>query len=148
MPYSVCRIYIRYSIHPFSTALSRQGSYLRILSEGGSAWTSRQFIAYFWDVGGNQRKPTQTQGEHANSTQKHPDLDSNPGPSCREATVLTTVFIFPQMMTTIIKCHKDSSANILCNMIKFTGLVVWSGIWSTWWFTGFSIILAFFRFIS
>ena len=35
-------------------------------------------------------KPTETQGEHANSTQKHPDLDPNPGPSCCEVTVLTT----------------------------------------------------------
>ena len=44
-----------------------------------------------FDVGGNRstrRKPTQTRGEHANSTQK--GRDSNPGPSCCEATPLTT----------------------------------------------------------
>src|SRR4029434_4529933 len=39
--------------------------------------------------------PTQARGEHANSTQKGPgttwkDQDANPGPSCCEATVLTT----------------------------------------------------------
>src|SRR4029434_896037 len=43
----------------------------------------------------NRRKPTQARGEHANSTQKGPgttwnDQDSDPGPSCCEATVLTT----------------------------------------------------------
>ncbi|XP_060786281.1 anion exchange protein 3 isoform X2 [Neoarius graeffei] len=37
-----------------------------------------------WGNRSTQRKPTQTQGEHANSTQKGPHrlLDSNPGPSC------------------------------------------------------------------
>ena len=48
----------------------------------------------FWTVGGSRstwRKPTQAQGEHTNSTQKHPDPESNPGPSCCEVTVLTTV---------------------------------------------------------
>ncbi|XP_060783445.1 uncharacterized protein ccdc142 isoform X3 [Neoarius graeffei] len=45
------------------------------------------------DCGGNRstlRKPTRTWGEHANSTQKSPCrlLNSNPGPSCCEATVL------------------------------------------------------------
>ena len=42
-------------------------------------------------MGGSRRtwrEPTQAQGEHANSTQKHPDLEMNPGPC--EATVLTT----------------------------------------------------------
>ena len=35
-------------------------------------------------VDGNRielREPTQTQGEHANSAQKHPDLGLNPGPN-------------------------------------------------------------------
>ena len=44
-----------------------------------------------FDVGGNRstrRKPTQTRGELANSTQK--GRDSNPGPSCCKATALTT----------------------------------------------------------
>lgn len=38
-------------------------------------------------------EPTQTQGKHANSTQKGPGqlLESNSGPSCYVATVLTTV---------------------------------------------------------
>ncbi|XP_060775535.1 SLIT-ROBO Rho GTPase-activating protein 3 isoform X2 [Neoarius graeffei] len=38
------------------------------------------------------RKPTRTRGEHANSAQKgpHRPLGLNPGPSCCEATVLTT----------------------------------------------------------
>lgn len=57
-------------------------------------------------------------------------------------------FIFPKIMITIIKCHKESFAKIWCNMIKFTGPVVWSGLWSTWWFRAFSIILISFMFIS
>ena len=32
-----------------------------------------------------------TQAEHANSTEKHADLELNPGPSCCEVTGLTTV---------------------------------------------------------
>src|SRR4029434_11289420 len=54
--------------------------------------------ACLYDGGGNRStrsKPTQARGEHANSTQKGPgttwnDQYSNPGPSCCEATVLTT----------------------------------------------------------
>uniref|UniRef100_A0A3B4HC53 Stonustoxin-like helical domain-containing protein n=1 Tax=Pundamilia nyererei TaxID=303518 RepID=A0A3B4HC53_9CICH len=40
-----------------------------------------------------RREPTQTRGEHANSTQKDPGLtvELNSGPSCCAATVLTTV---------------------------------------------------------
>jgi len=44
-------------------------------------------------VGGSwstRREPTQTRGEHANSTQKGPRRGSNPEPSRCEATVLTT----------------------------------------------------------
>ena len=46
-----------------------------------------------WDCGRKpeyQRKPTQAQGEHANSTQKGPDQGLNQQPSCCEATVPTT----------------------------------------------------------
>ena len=55
-------------------------------------WPNPQY-ACFLTVGGSQstqRKPRQTQGEHANSTEKHPDPGLNPGPSCCEATVLAT----------------------------------------------------------
>lgn len=46
-------------------------------------------------MGGGQRtlrEPTQPQGEHANPTQNNlwPPVDSNPGPSSREASVRTT----------------------------------------------------------
>uniref|UniRef100_A0A3P9DAM3 Protein kinase domain containing, cytoplasmic b n=1 Tax=Maylandia zebra TaxID=106582 RepID=A0A3P9DAM3_9CICH len=52
--------------------------------------------ACLWTVGGKRstrREPTQTRGEHANSTQKDPGLmlELNSGPSCCAATVLTTV---------------------------------------------------------
>ncbi len=48
-----------------------------------------------WAATGNRstrREPTQTQREHANSTQKgpFPSWVPKPGPSCYEATVLTT----------------------------------------------------------
>src|SRR4029434_9658526 len=57
-----------------------------------------QCNACLYDGGGNRStwsKPTQARGEHANSTQKGPgttwkDRDANPGPSCCEATGLTT----------------------------------------------------------
>ena len=39
---------------------------------------------------GRRRKPTLPRGEHANYTQKDPNLNSNLRPSCCEATVLTT----------------------------------------------------------
>ncbi len=59
--------------------------------------------ACLWTVAGSRstrREPTQTRGEHANSSQKgyrtqnptdvgQADPDSNPRPSCCEATVLT-----------------------------------------------------------
>ena len=41
-------------------------------------------------VGGSQREPTDTWGEHANSTQKGTSWDLNKELSCCEATVLTT----------------------------------------------------------
>ena len=56
-----------------------------------SRGNDRSIECMSFDVGGNRstrRKPTQTRGEHANSTQK--GQDSNPGPSCCEATALTT----------------------------------------------------------
>ena len=40
----------------------------------------------------------QTRGEHANSTQKRPDSDWNPGPFCCEATVLTTTPLCRQIL--------------------------------------------------
>ena len=41
------------------------------------------------ETGVARRKPTQTRGEHANSTQKGPaGPETNPGPSCCEATAL------------------------------------------------------------
>ena len=54
-----------------------------------SRGNDRSIECMSFDVGGNRstrRKPTQTRGEH--STQK--GRDSNPGPSCCEATALTT----------------------------------------------------------
>ena len=56
-----------------------------------SRGNDRSIECMYFDVGGNRstrRKPTQTRREHANSTQK--GRDSNPGPSCCEATALTT----------------------------------------------------------
>ena len=56
-----------------------------------SRGNDRSIECMYFYVGGNRstrRKPTQTRGEHANSTQK--GRDSNPGPSCCEATALTT----------------------------------------------------------
>uniref|UniRef100_A0A669DAA6 Metalloendopeptidase n=1 Tax=Oreochromis niloticus TaxID=8128 RepID=A0A669DAA6_ORENI len=77
--------------------------------------------ACLWTVGGSRstrREPTQTRGEHANSTQKDPGLmvELNSGPSCCAATVLTTVppccliqfnFIF------IASNHKNSGLKAL-----------------------------------
>ena len=43
-----------------------------------------------------RREPTQTQREHANSTQKGPDPDSNSGPSGCKVTVLTITPMYHQ----------------------------------------------------
>ena len=57
------------------------------------------------------------QGEHANSTQKGPDPDSNSGHSCCEATVLTTATAVPpssDYMTdklTVNKCRINEQIN-------------------------------------
>lgn len=50
------------------------------------------YQACVWTVGGSQstqRKPIHAQREHANSTQIGQSQDSNPEPSCCEATVRT-----------------------------------------------------------
>lgn len=51
------------------------------------------------DFGGSrstQKEPTQIQGERTNSPQKGPGqgMDVNSGPSCSEATVLTTMLLY------------------------------------------------------
>uniref|UniRef100_A0A3Q0S945 CD99 molecule n=1 Tax=Amphilophus citrinellus TaxID=61819 RepID=A0A3Q0S945_AMPCI len=53
-----------------------------------SAVNLNPLTACLWE---KPSEPTWLQGEHANSTQKGCMLDSNPGPSCCEAAVLTTV---------------------------------------------------------
>ena len=70
---------------------SAQGPTPVLMPVPWSRGNDRSIECMSFDVGGNRstrRKPTQTRGEHANSTQK--GRDSNPGPSCCEATALTT----------------------------------------------------------
>ena len=70
---------------------SARGPTLVLMPVPWSRGNDRSIECMSFDVGGNRstrRKPTQTRGEHANSTQK--GRDSNPGPSCCEATALTT----------------------------------------------------------
>uniref|UniRef100_A0A3Q3X0S6 NACHT domain-containing protein n=1 Tax=Mola mola TaxID=94237 RepID=A0A3Q3X0S6_MOLML len=67
----------------------------------------------------------QTQGEHANSTQKRPDPESNPGPFCCEATVLTGIncqiqtFSIKLHVFTQQRIHDNMSLSFLMNVVSF-----------------------------
>lgn len=58
--------------------------------------------------------PRDTQRPYPNSTQKTPSLDPNPGPSCCEATELTTSLMHASKDSNakkVGKCHTVTDAN-------------------------------------
>ena len=63
-------------------------------------------------MGGNQSKLMRTWGEHANFTQKHPNSDSNPGPSCCEATAVTPAPPYWKQKITNFTLLLDASAEL------------------------------------
>jgi len=69
-------------------------------------------------VGGSRRtrrEPTQTRGEHANSTQKGPRWGSNLDPSRCEATVLTTT---PPCSPLIEHRCRENYTKQICEYLK------------------------------
>ena len=84
----------------------------------------------FWIVGGSRRmrrEPTQTQGEHENSTQTRPDPKSNPGPTCFEATgecltfehffLVTTSFLFLIKNTNYLRISVSLDEVFVCLLL-------------------------------
>ena len=88
-----------------------------------SRGNDRSIECMSFDVGGNRstwKKPTQTRGEHANSTQK--GRDSNPGPSCCEATSLTTVLPY-----VVFNENKIAISILRMQVHCGTGVKTWKG---------------------
>lgn len=74
-----------------------------------------------WTTPSIRKEPTQTQGEHANSTQKGPGLELNWGPPCCEANQLVFSFFLLNIHISSVALIKDNVQELQNGFISVRG---------------------------